>query len=205
MKALDEGKIPWTLAVNVIATLPMTDHRSFLIYLLENNIRDVNEARKARSRFLNNTIYTIGYEGRTVDQFIQVLKENKIETVIDVRFSVESQYKPEFSGTLLPRELLRAGIQYAHRKEFGVPYEWQNPYKDGAIPFDCLNKFYRWNVTKNTEFKTFINTVKENGKTALLCYERYAAPTRDQKIACHRSILSAMMQETGEFKEVVNL
>jgi len=204
-KALESGEITFALAARIIAQLPMKTQSSFLIYLLQNNIKDVDKARVAMRRFLNTTLYTVGYEGKSLDQFLTILKTNGIETLIDVRFSVESQYKPEFSGNLLARELQRNGIKYAHRKEFGVPYEWQNPYKEGAIPFECLDKFYRWNVKKNTDFKAFLDGVKENGKTALMCYERYATAKREQTISCHRSILAAIMQETGEFKEVVHL
>jgi ParB family chromosome partitioning protein len=204
-KALESGEITFALAARIIAQLPMKTQSSFLIYLLQNNIKDVDKARVAMRRFLNTTLYTIGYEGKSLDQFLTILKANGIETLIDVRFSVESQYKPEFSGNLLARELQRNGIKYAHRKEFGVPYEWQNPYKEGAIPFECLEKYYRWHVKKNTDFKAFLDGVKENGKTALMCYERYATAKREQTISCHRSILAAIMQETGEFKEVVHL
>lgn len=204
-KALESGEITFALAARIIAQLPMKTQSSFLIYLLQNNIKDVDKARVAMRRFLNTTLYTVGYEGKSLDQFLTILKTNGIETLIDVRFSVESQYKPEFSGNLLARELQRNGIKYAHRKEFGVPYEWQNPYKEGAIPFECLDKYYRWNVKKNTDFKAFLDSVKENGKTALMCYERYATAKREQTISCHRSILAAIMQETGEFKEVVHL
>ena len=206
IKAIEENKISNTIAARVISTIkPVSSQRTFLIYLLENNIITEADAIKAKHRFLNDTLYTVGYEGKSLDQFITILKTNGIETLIDVRFSVESQYKPEFSGTLLARELQRNGIKYAHRKEFGVPYEWQNPYKEGAIPFECLDKYYRWNVKKNTDFKVFLDGVKENGKTALMCYERYATAKREQAISCHRSILAAIMQETGEFKEVVHL
>lgn len=204
-KALESGEITFALAARIIAQLPMKTQSSFLIYLLQNNIKDVDKARVAMRRFLNTTLYTVGYEGKSLDQFLTILKTNRIETLIDVRFSVESQYKPEFSGNLLARELQRNGIKYAHRKEFGVPHEWQNPYKEGAIPFECLDKYYRWNVKKNTDFKAFLDGVKESGKTALMCYERYATAKREQTISCHRSILAAIMQETGEFKEVVHL
>ena len=205
LKAIDEGKISWPVASRIISQLEMAPQAPFLIYLLENKITTEDAARKALRRYLNDTLYTIGYEDKSLDQFLTILKTNGIETLIDVRFSVESQYKPEFSGNLLARELQRNGIKYAHRKEFGVPYEWQNPYKEGAIPFECLEKYYRWHVKKNTDFKAFLDGVKENGKTALMCYERYATAKREQTISCHRSILAAIMQETGEFKEVVHL
>lgn len=204
-KALEENKISFTVASEVIATLPLRLQGDFLIYLLENNIQSPEDARRAKRRFENTTLFTLGYEGKSLDQFITILQTNKIETLLDIRYSTESQYKPEFAGNLLARELQRIGVKYLHHKEYGVPYEWQNPYKDGAIPFECLDKYYRWNVQKNTDFKTFLDSVKENGKTALLCYEQYPIPKRDQKIACHRSILAAIMKETGEFKEVIHL
>jgi len=150
-------------------------------------------------------LFTIGYQGRTLDQFIGILKENRIESVIDIRFSTVSRFKPEFRDSNLTRELPRAGIRYVHHKELGVPYAWQNPYKAGAIPFECLEKFYRWNVKKNSDFKAFISSVKESSPAALMCFERYATPTRGQKIACHRSILAAMLLESGEFERVIHL
>lgn len=204
-KAYDAGKISFAIASRIIATLPMDKQPEFLKYLLETGSTEYTQAEKAKCRFLNDTLYTLGYEGKSLDQFITILQTNKIETVVDIRFSTESQYKPEFAGNLLARELQRLKINYIPKKEYGVPYEWQNPYKDGAIPFECLDKYYRWNVQKNTDFKTFLDSVKENGKTVLLCYEQYPTPKRDQKIACHRSILAAIMKETGEFKEVIHL
>jgi len=39
-----------------------------------------------------NTIYTIGYSGFVIDDFIQILKKYKISVVIDVRSNPYSQY-----------------------------------------------------------------------------------------------------------------
>jgi hypothetical protein len=49
----------------IIASLGRADQPKFLEYLKSNNIeRNEAEARVAKRRFLNNTIYTIGYEGK---------------------------------------------------------------------------------------------------------------------------------------------
>jgi hypothetical protein len=72
-------------------------HRVFYEFLLmnfctrtQNNIgNNETEVRKAKKRFLNNTIYTIGYEGKELNDFIKILKDNGIEYLLDVRFSVE--------------------------------------------------------------------------------------------------------------------
>jgi len=150
-------------------------------------------------------LFTIGYQGRTLDQFIEILRENKIKTVIDIRFSAVSRFKPDFRDSNLSLDLPLAGIKYARYREFGVPFEWQTPYKAGVVSFECLDRYYRWNVSKNTDFKAFVNGVKKSSPAALMCFERYATPTRGQKIACHRSILAAMLQETGEFEQTIHL
>lgn len=202
VKALEEGKITMRLAEIIAGANPQG---SFLLYILKHNITTEDEARIAKRRFLNNTIYTIGYEGKEIQQFIDLLKNTGVEHLIDVRFSAESQYKPDFNKAILARELERAKIKYTHRPDLGVPYEWQNPYKDGAVPVECLEKYYKWHTEKEMDFKKFVNEVKDTGKTALMCMEKYARPTREQKIYCHRHILAALILETKEFKERIDL
>ncbi|MCQ1534677.1 ParB/RepB/Spo0J family partition protein [Methanosarcina sp. KYL-1] len=204
-KALEDDIIIMRVA-EIIASLDIQYQAGFLKYIIQNKIeRNEAEVRKAKKRYLNNTIYTIGYEGTELKTFIEVLKNNGIEYLFDVRFSTESQFKPDFSKPILSRELERAKIHYVHKRELGVPYEWQNPYKDGAIPFECFDKYYRWHLLKELDFSKIVDEIKESGRTALMCYEKHATPKRDQKIYCHRSILATRLKETGEFKELIHL
>jgi hypothetical protein len=66
-KALDEKKINQSVA-EVIGTLPEGSQTPFLLYILENNITNREDAYKALRRYLNNTLYTIGYEGKEIQQ-----------------------------------------------------------------------------------------------------------------------------------------
>jgi len=96
VNALETDKITMTVA-EIIGTLKDDLQDQFLSYLLNNNIaRNETDARKAKKCFLNTTIYTIGYEGKEISEFIDILKKNNIEYLLDVRFSTESPYKPEF-------------------------------------------------------------------------------------------------------------
>jgi ParB family chromosome partitioning protein len=203
--ALENNEITMRVA-EIISTLVPEAQPNFLKYLKLNKVeRDEPEARKAKKRFLNNTIYTVGYEGRELKDFIEILKANEIEYLFDVRFSTESSFKPDFSKSILSRELEREKIHYIHNKDLGVCYEWQNPYKDGGISLDCFDKYYRWHLAKELDFSQVVSKIKESGKTALMCYERYAVAQRPQKINCHRSILANRLKETGEFKEIIHL
>lgn len=168
----------------------------FLQLILKNKwSRD--ETRVQLKRFLNDTIYTIGYQGRNLDDFIMLLKNNGIKYLIDVRYSNKSEKKPEFNGDILERELKRNGVEYVHMPQLGLPYLIQDPYKAGALSFECVKQWYRWYVYNQNgfDFEKFVDEIKSKGKTALMCMERYSKPTRDQKIHCHRDILADMILE----------
>ncbi len=162
---------------------------------------------KELQEVLNNTIYTIGYEGKDIKQFIDLLKKNEIVQLVDVRFSAESIHKPHFSKTVLSGELEREKIKYVHRRDLGVPYDWQNPYKDGAIPIECFEKYYKWHISTEVgeDFRKFVGDIKDTGKTVLMCVEKYATAQNGQKINCHRNTLANLIMETEEFTNRVDL
>ena len=192
-KALDGGKINFSVAV-VIAAVDVSRQPEFLKIIIDDKITSNAEAWALRKFFLNDTIFTIGYQGNTSEAFIERLKENKIELVMDIRYSSESQYKPDFNGPILKRELERNDIKYSHRSEFGLPYEIQNPYKDGALGYDCVKQWYSWHIATNADYIGFINELK-SGNSALLCMEQFAKPKGNQKYSCHRDILADMILE----------
>ena len=58
-------------------------------------------------------IYTIGYEGKSIDEFIEELKNQGVKNLIDVRIRAGSR-KKGFSKTALSEYLNNAGITYNH-------------------------------------------------------------------------------------------
>ena len=192
VKALDTGKVNFNVAA-VIAGVPLQGQPAFLKIIIEKKLTDHTDVWILRKKFLNNAIYTIGYQGHTTTSFINLLKENEIELVVDIRFSSESQFKPEFNGSILQRELERNKIQYIHRRDFGLPYLIQNPYKDGALGYECIKQWYKWHIDTETDFDMFIDEIKSSGKTVLLCMEQTAKAKGDQKYACHRDIFADLI------------
>jgi uncharacterized protein (DUF488 family) len=57
-------------------------------------------------------LYTIGYGARKLEEFIEALRANRIDYLIDVRTAPYSKFKPEFSKELLQYNLERARIRY---------------------------------------------------------------------------------------------
>ena len=87
---------------------------------LNKGIKTNVEVRKAKKHFLNTAIYTIGYEGRKLKDFIQILKDNQIGYLMDIRFINESPTDQYFGNEMLPKALESAKIHYIHKKEFGI-------------------------------------------------------------------------------------
>lgn len=57
-------------------------------------------------------IYTIGYAGRSISQFIELLQKYKIEFLIDVRSRPYSRANPQFSKDALERVLGENHLRY---------------------------------------------------------------------------------------------
>jgi uncharacterized protein (DUF488 family) len=156
-------------------------------------------------------LYTIGYEGKRLPEFIDTLKANGIEQLLDDRYSTKSQFKSEFSEKTLNGVLCYAGIDYTSDKRLGVPFDIQDPYKAGEMPISEFERIYTKRVSK-LDIKGYAKNIKESGKTALMCYERKAIDNeikvkgKDKfKINCHRSILANILKETEEFDEIIHL
>ncbi len=178
---------------SVIGSLSLEQQPIFLEIILNSKISSPALATKIKNKFLNNTLYTIGYQGRNSANFIEILEKNDIKLVVDIRSSAKSEKKPEFNEEILSRELERNDMKYKHYPELGVPYILQEPYKDGKFSYECLKQWYNWHIKENVELEEIIKFLKDSGRSVILCMERYAKPTKEQKYACHRNILADLI------------
>ncbi len=65
------------------------------------------------------TIYTIGHSNRPLEDFIELLTENSIERLVDVRSIPMSRANPQFNKSALTKSLEDSGIEYLHMPELG--------------------------------------------------------------------------------------
>lgn len=66
------------------------------------------------------TLYTIGYQLRTLKDFLAILEEHRIDVLIDVRETPWS-HKPGFRKGPLATALTEAGMTYVHAPFVGAP------------------------------------------------------------------------------------
>ena len=184
----------------VIAQLPEDDQEEFTKRLIENGwSRD--EARAQLDRFLNDTIVTVGYSGKDFDELVEDLKQNDVDVLVDVRASGDSMYKPEFNVDVLENQFSNvSGVEYVHKPEFGVPQILVQPYKQQAIGHRCFEDWYMWHIHQEEKFEEFGDYLKDAGKPALMCIEKFPKPQGDQEHFCHRHHLAEELLDEDYFR-----
>ncbi len=186
--ALKEEKISTSHAV-LLSRLSKKDQDNFLKYIVSKKL-NINDARESLKKYENKTIFTIGYQGKDLDTFSEILKDNKIDLLIDIRESGKSSNKPEFNSEILNREFSKTNIKYIHKRELGVIYENRVPYIKGYISHDCFKGLYQWHLD-DIDFKIeeFVKFIKNNGTCCFMCMEKFSKPNKQQKYYCHRDLL----------------
>ena len=126
-------------------------------------------------------IFTIGYEGTTVSDFVEALREAGVERIIDVR-ALPLSRRPGFSKTPLRGALAEAGIDYVHLKALGTPSEGRTAARAGRHA--DMARIYAGQLElpeAMAQTAQMLELAREK-PTALLCMEREPAH-------CHRAIL----------------
>jgi len=130
-------------------------------------------------------IFTIGYEGTTMAEFIAALKTAGVSQVIDVR-AVPNSRRPGFSKNLLRNSLAEEGIEYVHLRALGTPADGRAAARAGRL--EDLKRIYAGQLElpeAMAEAAQMVALASEK-PTALLCYEREPA-------GCHRTLLLRAM------------
>ena len=142
-------------------------------------------------------LYTVGYEGRSLYEFISCLKSSKIDLVLDVREAPVSR-KKGFSKSALKAELESNGIGYIHMRELGNPYEMRQKLyenRDYEISYRSFNAYLD---NKRSHLEQACSIIL-SATCCLMCYERL--PER-----CHRSIVAHKIAECSKEEiTIVNL
>jgi uncharacterized protein (DUF488 family) len=130
------------------------------------------------------TLYTIGYEKRSLGEYVQILSAAGIRVVVDVRETAWS-HKPGFSKSSFRAALAEAGIEYHHARFAGNPKALRRTARSHA---ECLRRFgdhLEETPAIRAGLEALIQEYLKAGKrVALTCFERHPED-------CHRGILAA--------------
>jgi uncharacterized protein (DUF488 family) len=116
-------------------------------------------------------LYTIGYEKRSLAEYIAILQSSDVALVIDVRRNPLSR-KKGFSKKALSGALSDAGIAYRHLPELGIESSLRKNLK-GPDDYKVLFQDYEESMLpQNTEaLKVVEELILRFDRVALTCFE----------------------------------
>lgn len=138
-----------------------------------------------------NTVYTIGHSTHEIDEFIELLKANSVEQLVDIRTIPRSRHNPQFEQTALEKSMPSAGIKYVYIKELGG---LRSGVAD-SVNTGWRNKSFR-NYADYMQMPGFVKGIESLEKlakekpSAIMCAE--AVPWR-----CHRSLVGDALLVCG--------
>ena len=134
------------------------------------------------------SLFTFGYEGLSVDQFVRRLREAGVQLVFDVRQHPLSR-KPGFSKTALAMALEHGEIGYEHIAALGCPRDIRDRYKsDGDWP--AYARAFRSYLATQRDAVARVAEIAADNSICLVCFE--ADHTR-----CHRSLVALAAMRLG--------
>jgi uncharacterized protein (DUF488 family) len=135
------------------------------------------------------TVFTIGYEGLDIDDFLSLLSEHGIETVVDIR-ELPLSRKPGFSKKSLNSILNLSGLEYVHMVDLGCPKLVRDGYRESGDWERYTAGFLKHLKTQKDAIAELADLV-QSSTCALLCFEA------DFNF-CHRSMVAdAVSKQCG--------
>ena len=156
---------------------------------------DADEIKQIQFSWNTDTepvIFTIGYEGLTIDSFLNKLIARNIMAVIDVRNNPQSM-KFGFSKKSFSDYIEKAGMKYVHIPELGIPSALRKGL-GASVSHEALFKKYETELLPKQAIakKQLMDLIAEYPRIALVCFES------DHRF-CHRNTLVENLKRENSF------
>lgn len=143
------------------------------------NANSLSDVQRIEGITMAKELYTIGYAGfPNTQDFLNTLKNNGVQILIDVRSSPFSAYYAAYNKDVLSNLLKENGIYYFNfARQFGARQESIDFYKNGRLDFETFSS--------SEQFLDGVRKVDDsNAVVAFMCAEKKPSE-------CHRTILVA--------------
>lgn len=156
------------------------------------NQEEFNRVLEARPRSNKTILFTIGYEGISLEEYLNKLIVNDVKVLCDVRKNPQSM-KYGFNKSQLEKACEGVGIKYIHVPEVGIDSD-KRQQLNTQTDYDKLFKLYRSDILPKTlEIQNnLLSLLKEEKRIALTCFEANICQ-------CHRKHLADAIVKLPEF------
>ena len=152
----------------------------------ETTLQNIQELKRQLSQS-ESVIITIGYEGMSIERFINVLIKNDARLLCDIRQNPISR-KFGFSQGKLQHIVERIGIRYVHLPELGIESQKRKGINSSNGYNKLFDEYKNLLPTKQGELNKILSFLASDIRVALMCYEK------DPK-HCHRTLVKDFIVE----------
>jgi len=137
-------------------------------------------------------LFNIGFTQKTAEEFFGILKDNKIDCLVDVRLNPNGQLSRFAFKKDLPYFLdkLADGCKYVHRVDLAPKKELLKEVrtKGSAMNknYKLFEKAFKQQLERESKIENFVEQFKKYKNVVLLCSE----PTTEK---CHRRLISEIL------------
>ncbi|MGI8792301.1 MAG: DUF488 domain-containing protein [Acidimicrobiales bacterium] len=145
---------------------------------------------------MRGRIYSVGYEGFTVDSLAERLATAGVTVLVDVRLNAISR-RPGFSRRALEAAMREAGIEYIHERDLGNPRDNRDAFRKGD---GAAGRARMRSLLKNGggfALDRLVN-LAQDARVAVMCVER-------DRHRCHRDVVTEMVTEQDPTIEVLQV
>lgn len=156
------------------------------------NQEELEKVTKANPKSNNTVLFTIGYEGISLEEYLVRLLKNDVKVLVDVRNNPLSM-KYGFSKSQLKKYCTSLAIDYVHIPEVGIQGN-QRQELNTQSDYDKLFAVYRKNNLTQTKAhqNEILELLKQHKRIALTCFEANICQ-------CHRKHLAEAIETLPDF------
>lgn len=134
----------------------------------------------------NSALYTIGYEGKKFEQYLNELIQEDIKVLVDVRKNAHSM-KYGFSKKTLQNAVENLGIEYIHIPNLGIESENRQVLNTKADYDALFEKYAKTFKEKEGDMQQLHNLIQNKQRIAITCFE-------NDVNYCHRGVIAKKMK-----------
>lgn len=147
---------------------------------------------RTRIKRQSQMLFTIGYEGKSIDTYLNELIENNVSLLCDVRKNPLSM-KYGFSKNQLKKYCNNLDIMYEHIPELGIASQ-KRQHLNNKQDYQSLFRSYRQELPKQKNgLGQVLALLQRHNRIALTCFEK-------EHQNCHRHCVSDYLQAENELE-----
>lgn len=163
-----------------------------------NSAETVNQCAGAQVPAGTPVLFTIGYEGKSLEAYLGLLMDCQVKVLCDVRRNAFSM-KWGFSKHQLQSACEKVGIMYVHIPELGIESEDRKNAALHEARGKLFSDYRKLTLpARRDHMERVIELLEAHGRVALTCFEA-------DHCDCHRGILSEELRKLSEMFASIHL